>query len=69
MNAQSAVLQRARWRKSSYSGNNGTCVEVADLSRLQAIRDSKDPTGPILTFAVPQVAAVLTDIRRGKLLS
>lgn len=36
-------LSRAQWRKSSYSGNNGNCVEVAtNLPHLVAIRDSKN---------------------------
>src|SRR6266568_3379195 len=39
------------WRKSSYSGNGGAdCVEVArNLPRTVAVRDSKDPHGPVLT--------------------
>ncbi|MER6595174.1 DUF397 domain-containing protein [Micromonospora purpureochromogenes] len=42
-----------RWRVSSRSGNGGdTCVEVADnLSGRVLVRDSKDPSGGILTFA------------------
>ncbi len=44
-------LTRATWRKSSYSGNNGgNCVEVAAARKI-AIRDSKDPHGPVLAFA------------------
>ncbi|MCW3813800.1 DUF397 domain-containing protein [Micromonospora sp. DR5-3] len=40
----------ATWRKSSRSGN-GECVEVADnLPGVVGVRDSKDPTGPVLTF-------------------
>jgi hypothetical protein len=36
------------WKKSSFSGSNGgSCVEVA--STLGALRDSKNPTGPVLT--------------------
>ena len=29
------------WRKSSYSGSHGECVEVADLGRERAVRDTK----------------------------
>ncbi|GGM04375.1 MULTISPECIES: DUF397 domain-containing protein [Micromonospora] len=45
-------LTRARWRKSTYSGNNGgDCVEVADnVPGVVGVRDSKDPAGPALTF-------------------
>jgi hypothetical protein len=45
-------LTRATWRTSSYSGNNGgNCVEAATAARKIAIRDSKDPHGPVLAFA------------------
>jgi Domain of unknown function (DUF397) len=45
-------LTRATWRTSSYSGNNGgNCVEAATAARIIAIRDSKDPHGPVLVFA------------------
>ncbi|MFF7632413.1 DUF397 domain-containing protein [Kitasatospora sp. NPDC008050] len=40
------------WRKSSHSGGNGACVEVAVPAPLAvAVRDSKDPAGPWLHFA------------------
>jgi hypothetical protein len=42
----------AMWRKSSYSGGNGgTCVEVGPAGPAVAVRDSKDPDGPLLAFA------------------
>ncbi|MET8261816.1 DUF397 domain-containing protein [Micromonospora sp. NPDC005553] len=46
-------LTGARWRKSTRSnGSGGACVEVAsNLPGLVAVRDSKDPTGPVLVFA------------------
>ena len=45
-------LTGARWRKSTRSnGSGGDCVEVAgNLPGLVAVRDSKDPTGPVLLF-------------------
>ena len=40
-----------RWRKSSYSGNGGDCVEVAaSLPGTVAVRDSKDQDGLKLRF-------------------
>ncbi|MFI2650898.1 MULTISPECIES: DUF397 domain-containing protein [Micromonospora] len=38
------------WRKSSHSGDEGACVEMALLPEAVAVRDSKDPTGPVLLF-------------------
>lgn len=41
------------WFKSSYSsGNDGnSCVELALTAQTVHVRDSKDTTGPRLTFA------------------
>ncbi|MGW7752389.1 DUF397 domain-containing protein [Streptomyces violaceusniger] len=39
------------FRKSSYSGGEEECVEVAtNVPGVVAIRDSKNPGGPILRF-------------------
>lgn len=44
-------MSGAIWRKSSFSGaNGGNCVEVAAATRTVAVRDSKDPDGPVLAF-------------------
>jgi len=46
------------WRKSSHSGANGACVEVAEPGgAVIAVRDSKDPQGPALTFSADAWAA------------
>ena len=39
-----------RWRKSSYSGNGGDCVEVGEARRGVLVRDTQDRTGPALRF-------------------
>jgi hypothetical protein len=44
---------RPAWRKSSYSGQNGNCIEVADHGPAVAVRDSKDPGGHQLAFPAP----------------
>jgi hypothetical protein len=56
-----------RWRKSRRSGNEGNCVEVADnLPDVVAVRDSKDPNGPILTFTQPEWKAFIQGVRDGE---
>lgn len=54
-------LSTARWFKSSYSSNNGTCVETAFLPDAVAVRDSKDPDGGTLIVD----AAAWTDFIAG----
>jgi Domain of unknown function (DUF397) len=62
-------LSRVTWRKSSYSnGTGGSCVEVAVLTPTAAehdiaVRDSKDPHGPALTFTARQWSAFTTAIK------
>jgi Domain of unknown function (DUF397) len=38
------------WRKASYSSNGEACVEVGHDGPAVAVRDTKDPDGPALTF-------------------
>jgi hypothetical protein len=59
-------LTGAIWRKSAKSQTNGGCVEVADLDDVVAVRDSKNPTGPALTFAGAEWDAFLTAIADGE---
>lgn len=55
----------AQWRKSSYSADNGECVEVAQLPAqhgVVAVRDSKDPEGPHLTFPAASFARLVRSV-------
>jgi hypothetical protein len=62
-------LCRVTWRKSSYSnGMGGSCVEVAVIAAAPAesgiaVRDSKDPHGPALTFTARQWSAFTAAIK------
>jgi hypothetical protein len=49
MSSTQSVTQLA-WRKAKRSVGNGACVEVAPAGTGFAMRDSKDPDGPILTY-------------------
>jgi hypothetical protein len=58
-------LSRAEWRKSSYSGQSGNCVEVArNLRRLVAVRDSEKPDGAKLVISRETWQAFLKGLRR-----
>ncbi|MFJ7998527.1 DUF397 domain-containing protein [Streptomyces sp. NPDC096310] len=49
------------FRKSSYSGHDSNCVEVAPTATGgRAVRDSKDPARPSLNFAPAPWDAFLT---------
>ncbi len=57
-------LSGATWRKSSYSGSGNDCVEVAtDIPGVVAVRDSKDPGGPVLVFSRTAWRTFLADMR------
>jgi len=58
------VLAGAVWRKSSYSGTDGNCVEVAtNLPGMVAIRDSRDPDGAKLVVSPEEWRAFVARVR------
>jgi len=59
-------LSRAQWRKSSYSGNTGNCVEVAILDGAAVVRDSKDQDGLKLFIKRGQWNAFIEFLKGGR---
>ncbi|WP_433362324.1 DUF397 domain-containing protein [Streptosporangium sp. CA-115845] len=55
------------WRKSSLSSAEGqNCVEVAALpGGGQAVRDSKNPGGPVLKFTSGEWSTFISGVRDG----
>ncbi|WP_338931111.1 DUF397 domain-containing protein [Streptomyces netropsis] len=61
-------LSAAVWRKSSASGGEGNCVEVAGLpGGAVAIRDSKDTRRTPLLFNAPEWAAFRQGLISGEI--
>lgn len=59
-------MQQIVWRKSRRSGESGQCVEVANLDNAVGVRDSKDPTGPVLVFTPAEWRAFMDGAKRGE---
>ncbi|MEV0976839.1 MULTISPECIES: DUF397 domain-containing protein [unclassified Streptomyces] len=52
------------WTKSSYSTGNGACVEIkSPVVAAMAVRDSKVPEGPILSFPAEAWSAFVTAVK------
>ncbi|MFI1843833.1 DUF397 domain-containing protein [Streptomyces microflavus] len=66
---RSIDLTTVTWRKSSYSNQDGgACVEVADgFQAVVPVRDSKDLSGPALTFAADGWSSFVSAVRNGEL--
>ncbi|MGH3388824.1 MAG: DUF397 domain-containing protein [Actinomadura sp.] len=58
-------LSNAAWRKSSYTAQQGDCVELADVEEIVAVRDSKDPNGPKLIFPRGAFAKFTASVKAG----
>lgn len=53
------------WRKSRHSTSGNDCVEVAGLAVAGvAVRDSKDPAGPVLTLSRTVWEGLLVGIKQ-----
>jgi hypothetical protein len=54
------------WRKSSKSAS-GNCVEIREEGDRVLVRDSKDRSGPVLTFDLNAFRALIADLKDGDL--
>lgn len=61
-------VNHVTWRKSSYStSQGGGCVEIAQFpAAAVGVRDSKDPEGPSLLFAVDEWRAFVAGAKTGQ---
>jgi hypothetical protein len=61
-------LSHAEWRKSTRSqGGSANCVEVAELpGGGRAVRDSKNPSGPVLKFTPGEWDAFIGGVKDGE---
>jgi hypothetical protein len=55
------------WRTSSFSGNNGTCVEVATLPDGHiAVRNSNRPHDAVVLFTRAEMNAWISGVKAGE---
>jgi uncharacterized protein DUF397 len=55
------------WRKSSFSGTQSDCVELAWGPATMAVRDSKNAQGPALVFPRPALMTLLRALKTNHL--
>jgi uncharacterized protein DUF397 len=52
------------WRRSRRC-DTGHCIEAALVGQEVAVRDSKDPNGPILRFSMDEWSSFVAGVREG----
>ncbi|GAA4725488.1 DUF397 domain-containing protein [Phytohabitans rumicis] len=59
-------MHALHWQKSRRSNPSGNCVELARLPEGGiAVRNSRDPGGPVLVYTLDEVAAFIAGARDG----
>ncbi len=60
-------LSKAMWRKSSFSAQDGSCVEVTTLGDGRiAVRDSKQPEGGTVLLGQTAMTAYVQGVKDGR---
>ena len=54
------------WRKSTRSGSNGQCVEARRMGETIQVRDSKNTSGPVLSFTLNEWSAFTAGVKRNE---
>jgi hypothetical protein len=67
-NGMPASALAVTWRKARRSNPSGNCVEVAQLpgGAGVAMRNSRDPEGPVLVYTPAEIEAFLDGARGGE---
>lgn len=60
-------IEGIAWRKSRHSNPSGNCVELAPLTAGEiALRNSRDPYGPVLVYSRAELAAFVQGAKDGE---
>jgi hypothetical protein len=54
------------WRKSTRSGSNGQCVEARRMGETIQVRDSKNTSGPVLSFTLNEWSAFTAGVKQNE---
>ena len=54
------------WQKATRSAHNGACVEVRGTNDEIQVRDSKNPSGSVLSFTPAEWDAFLDGAKKGE---
>jgi hypothetical protein len=66
MRSIDSAVQGLAWRKAQSSAGNGACVEAAAMDGMVAVRDPKEPSGPILVYTPKEWGAFLDGAKKGE---
>lgn len=66
MSSSQDELLRLNWRKAKRSMSNGNCTEVAFSTDFVAVRDSKDPYGPVQQYSTGSWRSFVQEAKAGK---